>query len=264
MRIVSLVPSLTKTVCDFGLQKNMVGCTNYCIDPPNLNRTSARIGGTKDPNIEAIFSLAPTHVLVNEEENKPSDIAILQSRFNVLNTFPKSPSDVPDLLIKMGDFLACPEIGRQRAAVLQKALAELGANPHVFKSLGRRFAYLIWRDPWMAVSEDTYISRFLELFGMENVVKSDARYPVVEPKELASLTPDVLLMSSEPWPFRKRDAGAWREMVGDTAAKIYWIDGKVMSWYGATTLMAIEEICKAKQNTKSDEKQIAKKIVRRM
>lgn len=248
MRIVSLVPSLTKTICDFGLQKNIVGCTNFCIDPPNLHRTSARVGGTKDPNLNAIAELAPTHILVNEEENTASAIEFLQSRFNVLNTFPKSPVDVPDLLTTMGNFLACPDLAKTMASELQEALTNLKSPSQLVSDFGRKFAYLIWRDPWMAVAEDTYISRFLELLGMENVVKNSNRYPVITPEELTALKPDVILMSSEPWPFRKRDAANWREMTRSDSSshlsKLYWIDGKAMSWYGTSTLETISDLGK--------------------
>lgn len=260
MRIVSLVPSLTKTICDFGLQSHVVGCTIFCVDPPSLARTSTRIGGTKNPNIDAIISLDPTHILVNEEENKPADIDILSSKFNVLNTFPKSPRDVPDLLMKMGVFLECPQVAMKMAAKLSESLSQLDQQPEVFRSLGKRFAYLIWRDPWMAVSEDTYISRFLELFGMENVIKSSSRYPVVEPKDIDALAPDVLFMSSEPWPFRKRDAAAWRQITGASAAKIFWIDGQAMSWYGTTTLEVLDEVGELKM--KKDAGTVAKKFLK--
>ena len=251
MRIVSLVPSLTKTVCDFGLQKHIIGCTNFCVDPPNLYRTSARVGGTKDPDLNAIAELAPTHILVNEEENTASAIEFLKSRFNVLNTFPKSPADVPSLLTTMGDFLACPEVAKEIALELQQALADLKSPSQLVSQLGRKFSYLIWRDPWMAVAEDTYISKFLELMGMKNVVINPVRYPIIDPIELTALEPDVILMSSEPWPFRRRDAALWREITsghsGSHTPKLYWIDGKAMSWYGTSTLEVLKSLGKIQQ-----------------
>jgi iron complex transport system substrate-binding protein len=242
MRIVSLVPSLTKTICDFGLQSKIVGCTNFCVDPSNLHRTSKRVGGTKDPNLEMIFELAPTHVIVNDEENRPCDIEALLSRCHVLSTFPKSPLDVPTLLRNMGNFLGCPDISEQRAVALEGALSLLETNSGSFGTRGERFAYLIWRDPWMAVSTDTYISRFMEILGFRNVVETSARYPVVEPADIIALGVDLIFMSSEPWPFRKRDAAAWRDIVGNSASKIRWIDGQAMSWYGTSTFEAIEKI----------------------
>jgi ABC-type hemin transport system substrate-binding protein len=106
----------------------------------------------------------------------------------------------------------------------------------------KRFVYLIWRDPWMAAGEDTYISKMLASLGLENIVKNAERYPVVTPSHLLSLRPDVVLMSSEPWPFRKRDAEAWRLEAGPAGPPIYWIDGKAMSWYGTTTLDTVHAI----------------------
>jgi ABC-type Fe3+-hydroxamate transport system substrate-binding protein len=242
MKIVSLVPSLTKTICDFGLKDQIVGITNFCVDPPDLYRTATRIGGTKDPDLRLIKDLKPTHVIVNEEENRAEDIRQLGLAYNVLSTFPKSPADVPSLLVQMGDFLGVPAEGQQKSDELKMGLESLSAQNSFTGILGKRFVYLIWRDPWMAAGEDTYISKMLASLGSENIVKNLERYPVVTPSHLLSLRPDVVLMSSEPWPFRKRDAEAWRSESGSTCPPIYWIDGKAMSWYGTTTLDTVHAI----------------------
>jgi ABC-type Fe3+-hydroxamate transport system substrate-binding protein len=189
-----------------------------------------------------IKDLEPTHVIVNEEENRAEDICQLSLAYNVLSTFPKSPWDVPSLLVKMGDFLGVRAVSQQKSVELKMRLESLSAQNSLKGIFGKRFVYLIWRDPWMAAGEDTYISKMLASLGLENIVKNAERYPVVTPSHLLSLRPDVVLMSSEPWPFRKRDAEAWRLEAGPAGPAIYWIDGKAMSWYGTTTLDTVHAI----------------------
>jgi ABC-type Fe3+-hydroxamate transport system substrate-binding protein len=232
---------LTKTVVDFGLKNKIVGITNFCVDPPDLYRTAARIGGTKDPDLSAIAKLKPTHVIVNSEENRSVDIEALQASYQVLSTFPKDPGDVPEMLLEMGRFLGVESVASQEAAQLASDLTRLTHEVSPLAYLGRTCVYLIWRDPWMAVSRDTYISRFLERLGFENLINTDARYPQVNPADIVERAPDVIFMSSEPWPFRMRDADAWREVTGLKDSKINWIDGKAMSWYGTSTREALRQ-----------------------
>lgn len=242
MKIVSLVPSLTKTICDLGLRDQIAGITNFCVDPPDLYRQVQRVGGTKDPNLALLTQIAPTHVLANEEENRAVDLDYIKSRFNTLVTFPKSPQDVPQLLSSMGKFLGKACEAQRLAKRVQESMDTAKVNCTLSQNLGRRFIYLIWRDPWMAAGRDTYISRFLELLGFHNVVDLPGRYPIVDHKILSSEMVDVVFLSSEPWPFRRRDADFLRKDLGHMCAKLRWIDGKALSWYGTTTLEALEVI----------------------
>jgi len=240
MRIVSLVPSLTKTVCDFGLIEQIVGITNFCVDPPGLWRTSHRVGGTKDPDLQLIAGLKPTHILVNTEENRPQDIETLARDFNVLTTFPRSPSDVPGLLLAMGDFLGCKAVAKEQSEKCQNVLTQISQESLAHNFAGQRFIYLIWKDPWMAVGTDTYISKFLERVGLKNIIEMAERYPVIDPAANVGPSLDIILMSSEPWPFRKRDAQALSRLIGGKSLPIYWIDGKATSWYGTETMPALQ------------------------
>jgi len=241
MRIVSLVPSLSKTICDLGLKANLVGITNFCVDPPDLYRSAMRVGGTKDPNLSQIHALNATHVIVNEEENRATDIEQLRKSGNVLSTFPKSPEDVGPMLRVLGKFLGSETRTREVAACVEEEISKLASLPKLSSYVGRKFLYLIWRDPWMAVAKETYISRFLELLGFENLVNSETRYPVIEVEQIKEMAPDVIFLSSEPWPFRKRDAEALRNQLGPMSAKMLWIDGKYCSWYGTTTIEALQK-----------------------
>jgi iron complex transport system substrate-binding protein len=242
MRIISLVPSITKTLCDLGLKNQIVGITNFCIDPADLHRTAVRVGGTKDPDLHRISELSPTHIILNEEENRAVDIASLRAEFNTLVTFPKTPRDVPIMVRQIGAYLGVEDKAQSMASDIQNKIERVIELRCWQELLGKRFLYLIWRDPWMAAGKDTYISNFLELTGLENVLNSSERYPVVDLKNSEYLNPDVILLSSEPWPFRKRDAEHIREILGPSHPKLWWIDGKALSWYGSTTDEALTTI----------------------
>lgn len=227
MRIVSLVPSLSETLVDLGLRSELVGCTLFCIEPKDLHRTASPVGGTKDFSIEKIRALNPTHILANQEENPKELVLELQKEFPLLLTFPKSPFDVPFMLREMGRFL-----GRD----FEGQALEL---ENLFKTLemakeGKRFLYFIWREPYMFAGRDTYISRFLEAFGWENAYSGEERYPALSVEEIQALKPDLCLFSTEPYPFRKRDAERLRE-AWPACPDIGKIDGRMMSWYGTMT-----------------------------
>jgi ABC-type Fe3+-hydroxamate transport system substrate-binding protein len=236
LRIVSLVPSLTHLLSDLGLQEQIAGCTKFCVQPPDLHRSAILCGGTKDPDLMKIRDLSPTHILVNEEENKPEHIRELMTISPVLNTFPKGPADVPGLIDDVCAFLGVRD-DQQLSAHCRSLIAE--TKEHARRQPPRRFAYFIWKNPWMVVSRDTYISRFLELLGWSNVIEAADRYPTVE-LPLTGERPDVLLLSTEPWPFRQRDlkdlAANWPEHPPVMKA-----DGMLCSWYGSMLIPALEE-----------------------
>lgn len=252
MRIVSLVPSLTHMLCDFGLQSKIVGCTDFCVDPPALGRTAQRVGGTKDPDLQAIAALRPTHILVNEEENKPEHIRVCQDLAATCRTFPKSPLDVGQLLRDTSRWLGIPDVGVEWALRVEAEQERLLASTVRMGSgwQGRRFLYLIWREPYMAVSQDTYIDAMLALLGMVNAAPACARYPVLSVSDIQGLHPDVVFFSSEPYPFRQRDmerfASEWHlEARGEAAMQrpsLRKIDGKLLSWYGTMTALGLRHL----------------------
>lgn len=237
-RIVSLVPSLTETVVSLGIGDELVGITKFCVEPPGLHRTAALVGGTKDPELEAIFALKPTHVFVNEEENKPEHIAELARRVPTLNTFPKGPADVPGMLREMAAFLGAGAAAEELARAIEAELERAEGT-----QVGRRALYYIWREPYMVVAEDTYISAMMKALGYENAVKDAAtRYPELTVAAAKALRPDVIFLSTEPYPFRKRDVerlqGEWAD---EKAPPILKADGRLFSWYGSATLAALRE-----------------------
>lgn len=237
-RIVSLVPSLSETVCDLGLRDELIACTKFCIEPKDLHRSCTLVGGTKDFDVAQILSLNPTHILCNQEENPKAPVEELMKHVPTSVTFPKSPKDVPAMLRDIGDFLAARDPFERAARELEGAMQALQLLPR------QRFLYFIWRQPYMIAGRDTYISRFLEQWGWENAAPKDERYPSLEPNEITAAKADLILFSSEPFPFRKRDADRLRTEIAD-CPPIYRIDGQMLSWFGTRTVKAwamMEEI----------------------
>lgn len=236
-RIVSLVPSLSETVCDLGLRDQLVGCTNFCVEPKDLHRTAARVGGTKDPNLDLIRSLRPTHILANQEENPRDPVLELAREIPTLVTFPQGPEDVPELLREMGRFLSC----ETEAARWASAIEGLLKAPHQHQP--RRFLYMIWQNPYMAAGRDTYISRTLTSIGWVNGYEGSDRYPVLDLNAMEACRADIILLSSEPYPFRRRDAERLKAQW-PLAPRLVRVDGQMLSWFGTRTREALEQLGK--------------------
>lgn len=247
-RIVSLVPSLTETVAEAGMTAEITGITSFCSHPKGLHKTAQVIGGTKDPDLEAIAALNPSHILVNDEENKPTHIAWLKERFAVLSTFPTSLGDVPGMLGAMADFLGAGLATGQGEIIAgwqQQLTADLAALAEGEPATGA-FLYFIWREPYMVAGHDTYISRSIELAGLRNLLPaSDSnRYPTIEEPQIQAWSQQAgaeLWLSSEPYPFRRRDAERLKPLVGE-GIPIRQVDGRLHSWYGATSLPLAKEL----------------------
>jgi ABC-type Fe3+-hydroxamate transport system substrate-binding protein len=249
MRIVSLVPSITATIAELGHEASLVGCTTFCVDPPGLAKGITVVGGTKDPDIGKIRALAPDRILVNNEENRAQDIEACKSIAPVLESFPVTPADVPQMIRDIGHFIGASranEVASETESALEALREVAKATRKTTPEFPRRFVYLIWRNPWMVAGTDTYISRFLELAGFQNAIEQP-RYPQVDMSEIARARPDIIFFSSEPWPFRRRDSqaftGEWENLrdPANAGAKIpllLKIDGKALSWHGTETKRA--------------------------
>lgn len=232
-RIISLVPSLSETVCDLGLRDELVGCTNFCVQPKDLHRTTTRIGGTKDPNLDLIRSLRPTHILANQEENPRDPVLDLARDIPTLVTFPKGPEDVPGMLRDLGRFL---QFETEAAAAAIEGLLQAPR-----RHAPQRFLYLIWQNPYMIAGPDTYISRTLTSIGWVNAYEGGERYPALDQAAMEACRADIILLSSEPYPFRRRDADRLKA-EWPMAPRLARIDGQMLSWFGTRTREALEQL----------------------
>lgn len=240
LRLVSLCPSITELLFDLGAGEALVGRTKFCIHPAGGVRAVEKVGGTKNPKVERIIELAPDVVFMNAEENRAEDAQALEAAGLVVHaSLPRTAADTAQMVREIGAATGRSEaaegIAREIEARAARVQAVARGRPAV------RFAYLIWRDPWMSASADTYVSELLGLAGGVNVfAAAAARYPVITPQELRAASPDVVLLSSEPFPFR---AGHADELAGLSALpreRIRLVDGELLSWHGSRTPRGID------------------------
>jgi ABC-type Fe3+-hydroxamate transport system substrate-binding protein len=234
-RIISLVPSITELVCELGLTKNLVGRTGFCIHPRDALRKVVKLGGTKDVDFDRIRSLAPTHIILNIDENTRETAEQLQEFVpNLIVTHPQAPLDNIALYRLLGGIF-------HRQAAAERLTQAFGSAYDSALSLHAkvkrlRVLYLIWKGPWMTVSRETYISRTLSVFGLDTVPEnSEVRYPKVE-LETAAPDAELLLLSSEPYSFRDKHVTALRALPFMAGKTIALIDGEMTSWYGSRAI----------------------------
>lgn len=235
-RIVSLVPSITELLCNLGLAEQLVARTGFCIHPRDQLQSVPKVGGTKDVDLAKLRDLAPTHVILNIDENRQETGRALAAFIpHVVVTHPRAPLDNLDLYRLLGGIFGREDRASELAMQLQDRLAGLG-DPAGFPR--RTVLYLIWRDPWMTVSPDTYIARMLALVNWRTVPRQSAvRYPAIEPARLDE-TADLVLLSSEPYPFRDRHIEEIRGHLGrEIDARL--IAGDMVSWYGSRAIAGV-------------------------
>ena len=236
-RIVSLCPSITETLVAIGGLKRLVGATRFCTRPKGLLWGLPRVGGTKNPDVSRIRDLHPDIVFANEEENRREDVVAIEAAgIEVDISFPRRVADVPDLVRRWGAKLGetSPAEAEAIAAGIETALEELEADP---PKVTFRYAYWIWKDPWMTISDDTYVADLLRRAGGTNAYGADAaRYPKTTPEEARSRGVEVHLLASEPYPFRReKHAKLAQKLFGPDSLSLF-VPGDDYCWHGVRTL----------------------------
>lgn len=240
-RIVSLVPSLTELLCDLGLADVVVGRTVFCVHPREVVERIPAMGGTKHADIERIRAAAPTHLVVDIDENRREQVhAIARFVPHVVVTHPRVPED------NLGLYRLFGRIFRREAAAERLAAAFLDAREelrHLTASLPRlRVLYLIWKNPWMTVSRATYVSAMLAAAGLDTVPAwSAVRYPMIDPASLEPLPPDRVLLASEPYRFTARHLA---EAESCFAAPAALVDGELVAWFGSRAIGALRYLAR--------------------
>ncbi|MCB9877384.1 MAG: ABC transporter substrate-binding protein [Planctomycetes bacterium] len=247
-RIVSLVPSTTGSVVAFGAGARLVGCTRYCSEPAAALRCVARVGGTKNPDREAVLALAPELVLMNREENRVEDLEWLAARVPVLAQTPVTIEEASAALVELAAALGAPDaatpVVARIAATRRQAHDATRGRPR------RRVYYAIWPKPWMTVGPGTFVHDVLAAVGLDNVAAVDgpsARYPELSPEQARADGVDVVLLASEPWAFdaAQRDALCASGRFG--AAQLVLCDGRDFSWHGAHLAVGLERALRCAQ-----------------
>jgi ABC-type Fe3+-hydroxamate transport system substrate-binding protein len=245
LRIASLVPSLTELLFALGLGPQVVARTGFCIHPREA-RDVPKIGGTKNPDLAMLRALAPTHLVVNVDENRREDVdAAREFVPHVVVTHPLAPDDNLALFAMLGEVFDRRARAAELAGQLEQTLANVRAAANDIAR--ERVFYLIWRKPWMTVSRETYVSASLALVGWDTVpARCTARYPVVAEDDAAWSDAQRILLSSEPYAFRERDVLAMKERRGKPAALV---DGEWTSWYGVRAIEGLAALSRFRLTT---------------
>jgi ABC-type Fe3+-hydroxamate transport system substrate-binding protein len=234
-RIVSLIPSITETLCHLGLADALVGVTVYCVEPREVVRGKTRIGGEKDPDLEAIRALKPDLVVANVEENVREHVETLRGwGIAVWVTYPRTVAEGLAMIRELGEVTGT---GGRAEAILAE-LEPLHARVRAATARRRPVPvfYPIWRRPWMTISADTYIHDLLAVCGAANVFgEAAARYPTVTLDEMAARRPEVIVLPDEPFRFRRAhlaDFAPFADVPAVRDGRIHLVDGKPFSWHG--------------------------------
>jgi ABC-type Fe3+-hydroxamate transport system substrate-binding protein len=235
-KIISLVPSQTELLFDLGLEQEVVGLTKFCIHPADKVARSTKIGGTKKLNIELIRSLKPDLIIGNKEENQREQIEELMQEFPVWMSDIYTLEDAKNAITQIGEL-----VGRAPEAAYLNHLINAGFSDlqtlALQKGINKKVAYLIWKSPYMFAGKHTFIDHVLMLNGLQNVV-TDLRYPELELQKLVSLNPDLVFLSSEPYPFNEKHVEEIRKVLPQ--ARIMLVDGEMFSWYGSRLIKAVQ------------------------
>jgi len=234
-RIVSLVPSITETLCGLGLADALVGITVYCVEPREVVSTKTRIGGEKNPDLDKIRRLEPDLVIANIEENLRDHVDTLRSwSIPVWVTYPRTVTEgirlIADLGSVTGSDARATEMLSEIEPLYERVVNAAARRPPV------AVFYPIWRGPYMTINRDTYIHDMLRVCGGRNVFADRSeRYPTVTLDEVAAQRPAVILLPDEPFRFRRAhlaDFSGYADVPAVREGRIHLVDGKPFSWHG--------------------------------
>jgi ABC-type Fe3+-hydroxamate transport system substrate-binding protein len=231
-RIVSLVPSQTELLFDLGLANRIAGITKFCVHPQGCRSTYPLIGGTKKLHLDSIRALRPDLIIGNKEENTREDILSLEKEFPVWMSDIHTLEDALQMVSSLADLTKTSLQGQSLISQIRTAFEGLP-----FRQLGSA-AYLVWHQPLMVAAKNTFIDHMLYLAGFTNAFSSLSRYPQISPDQLAQLSPDYLLLSSEPYPFKEKHLVDYKQLLPN--AMVALVDGEMFSWYGSRLLKAAE------------------------
>lgn len=231
-RIISCVPSQTELLYDLGLDESVIGITKFCIHPSEWFRNKTRIGGTKNLDIAKIKSLKPDLIIANKEENTREQLEELMLEFPVWISDVKDLEEAGQLIIGLGNLLNRSNEAKQLHLAIITEFSRL--QPVQNKSC----VYFIWKNPYMCVGNSTFINHLLEKCGFINCFKNSGRYPQLSAIEIADAKPDLLFLSSEPFPFKTADIAHFEAICPNS--KVILVNGEAFSWYGSRLLKSVD------------------------
>lgn len=234
-RIVSLVPSQTELLFDLGLRNEVIGITKFCIYPNEWFRTKTRIGGTKKYDFEKIKNLNPDLIIGNKEENEQAQIELLMKDYAVWMSDIYTLKDALDMIVRVGVMVGKNKEAEQLKLKIESEFKKctITKSQHPLKA-----SYLIWKDPYMVAGKNTFINEMLQYCGLSNVFNKEGfnRYPEVNLEQIKETKPDIIFLSSEPYPFKDKHIAEFKAICENIPVML--VDGEMFSWYGSRLLHA--------------------------
>ncbi|SCA57616.1 Periplasmic binding protein [Candidatus Terasakiella magnetica] len=238
-RIISLVPSITELLFDMGLGGNLVGRTAFCVHPKEQVKQVKSIGGTKQVNLEKVKKLKATHLIVNIDEN-PKELVEELSKLipHIVVTHPNKPADNIDLFSLIGNIF--DRKGEAARLISELQAAQTQAQLSAMELDEKKVLYFIWKEPWMTIAPETYISQSLKIANMITYPQeSDIRYPEIDLETGILDQVDAVLFSSEPFLFKSEHLKEFAQTYKVPADKLHIIDGEMTSWYGSRAIQGL-------------------------
>ncbi|MEO6670928.1 MAG: helical backbone metal receptor [Ferruginibacter sp.] len=235
-RIISVVPSQTELLFYLGLEEEIIGISKFCIHPENWFKTKTRIGGTKTLDIQKIIQLNPDLIIANNEENIKEQVEMLAENFPVWVTDVRDLGDSIKMINDIGQLLGKEQETDSLVVSIVNAFTSLKTEIKALRITPLRTAYLIWKNPYITVGGDTYINEMMKRTGLKNIFEDEKRYPEVSIDQLKKMNCELVLLSSEPFPFKQKHLSELQAELPDV--KILLADGEMFSWYGSRLLEA--------------------------
>ncbi|TYP93375.1 substrate-binding protein [Fodinibius salinus] len=224
-QIISLVPSLTELIIDMGLGNQLVGRTRFCVHPQEAIQDIPIVGGTKNPRIDKIHDISPDYIIANKEENRPEDIKNLQDDAEIILTDISTIEEALSAIEEIGSIFDVSQKAKKLISQIHQKLEERPDTPPLDT------IYMIWKDPWMTIGGDTYIHDVLSHWNLNNIFGNQCRYPTFDLQDLQSYEPELILLSSEPYPFKEKHIVQVEEKCPH--ARVLRVEGEWFSWYGS-------------------------------
>jgi ABC-type Fe3+-hydroxamate transport system substrate-binding protein len=233
-RIISVVPSQTELLFDLGLTNEVVGITKFCIHPNSWFKIKTRVGGTKTLNVEKIKQLNPDLIIANKEENTKEQIEELQQLFPVWTSDIRNLSDSIEMIKQVGLITNTKEKAEEVVATIEHDFDILSS----IKKQPKSTLYFIWREPYMSVGENTFIHDVMKRAGFVNALDTKENYPVITFEQIKIINPQLILLSSEPYPFKEKHIEELKKCCTD--AQVILVDGEMFSWYGSRLTKSVQ------------------------
>ncbi len=227
IKIISIVPSQTELLFDLNLEEEVLGITKFCVHPTEWLKSKTIVGGTKNLTINKIRNLKPDLILANKEENSKEDIVLLENEFNVWISDIKNLKDALQMIKSISELLNRYKEGNKLIQQIENNFEKL----NVGKRKEISCVYLIWETPLMTVGDDTFIDDMLKHAGFRNVFGELSRYPEIDYEKIDNKKPEVILLSSEPYPYFDKKITEFELLF--PYSKIFMVDGEIFSWYGS-------------------------------